>query len=154
MPLLGRTAKYVPQHHTRCYAAILLRNLRLAMEVESSNLPPRRVTAWSTLAAAMPYLLLHQPPAAAAADPGFRRTLTQRLRLAESGDYTALLRTAIENERVCKQHRLDNISDRHDTRQKQLERAAEYAADGALRSAARALRPAGTLPLARGQQPK
>jgi hypothetical protein len=110
------------------------------MEAESAHLAMWRVEAHSKLAAFVPYLLLHQP---VESEPGssLRGLLTTRLRLAENGDWPALIAAAIRNETAARSALREAGPRREATRQQGLERAAERAADGGLRAAARALRP-------------
>jgi len=84
---------------------VRLQSLRRAMEAESSRIAEWRVEAHSELAAYMPYILLHQP--ADAAQPqqqgSLRSMLTARLRLAEEGNWTALIDAASRNEECCRE---------------------------------------------------
>jgi hypothetical protein len=129
----------------RRYAAVRLRSLRGAMEAESAHLATWRSEAHNRLAAFVPYLLLHQP---VESEPGssLRGLLTTRLRLAENGDWPALIASAIQNETAARCALREAGPRREATRQQCLERAAERAADGGLCAAAHALRPCGTLP--------
>ena len=153
-PTLGATAKFVPQHLACRYAATRLRALELAMEAESNKIKRTRVAAYSKLAAAMPYLLLHHVPPSqdqSVVPPSFRAVLTRRLLLAEQGQFAELIREAMSTEEFHAQVARDRPAGAPRSlpaelqRRRDLERAAERAEDGCLRAAAQQLRPAGTL---------
>jgi len=140
--------KFVPQQLARRFAAVRLQALRGARNAESSHIAEWCVKTHSKLAAYVPYLLLHQPADAERQQPqsSLRGLLTARLRLAETGDWAALIEAAARNEAHCRTALREAGPKREPTRQQCLERAAERAADGGLRAAAQALRPSGTLP--------
>ena len=141
------TVARVPRGLERRYAAVRLKCMDWMLDAVAAELP--QAAMWSRLAVNLPWLILRDNRDKANEDRyeqplGMRRAVADRLCLAEDARWAELVTVALDDERRAMTR--GGRRNRRQTRREVLERSAEHAEDGALKTAVRLLRGDAILP--------